>query len=106
MNDTTKPTAPSPLAGANGSVLDEVALSIKAANLIASDLHRLYTQVGDKLDYLWDAINRVRQTDESESLVKLQQRIDRLQELRRMAETGAFKLQVAQTMDAAWKRLP
>lgn len=91
---------------APASVLDEVAMSIKAANLIAGDLHTLYTQVGDKLDYLWDAISRVQQTDGSESLTKLQQRIDRLQELRRMAEAGAFKLQVARTMDEAWKRLP
>lgn len=102
----TPHTTTSGTSGKTVSAFDDAGEAIKTAKRIVSELHDLSVLQSDKLDALWDAINRVRRIDDAQELVTIQERIDRLQELRRMAECGSFMLAVNTSMDAAWRRLP
>jgi hypothetical protein len=90
----------------SAEVSDEAAAAIQSIRRLATALHQTYVATADLLDKLSDALETIRSTDNHPDISKLQRRVDRMNDLRRMAEPGSFMLEADRAMDRAWKQLP
>jgi len=88
------------------SLANEAVMAFSAIRSHAELLSEASTQIATYLDNLSHALSVLRQTDDSDDLLKLHNRVLRLYELRNQMELGGFLIQVRHVLDAAFQRLP
>jgi hypothetical protein len=93
--------------------IDATAAAIKDARLAGAALGRAGQDIAAALDTLEMNLRVISikgwfnsDLQVRSELQKLSDRIERLRELRNMAEFGAFDIQVGRVMDEAWRKLP
>lgn len=85
---------------------DQAAESILAAKRAAEDLYQLNESYREKLDILECHLRVIAKADDHDDIRVLLNRIDRMNELRRMAEVGSFMIRVQKVMSETYRRLP
>jgi hypothetical protein len=86
--------------------LDKVAEAIRDSKRLAEELYQLSQQQDDKLEELRGALLIVQSFDKSHEIVRILNQLERIHELRRMQEIGAFSLRVRTQMEISWRALP
>lgn len=104
---TSTDTQPLPPATCSvGDLIEAQAESIRGCKQSIALANACADELRDRLCAAEAALAQVMRMDDAEDLMRLQRRLDRIQELRRMMETGSLVIEGNRAMDAAWKRLP
>jgi limonene-1,2-epoxide hydrolase len=89
-----------------GAAVERTAMAIRVIKGHSAILANESEQMANWLDNIDEAFRVLRETDSSDAVRTLHERIDRLRELRNMMELGSFQIQANRAMDEAWQRLP
>ncbi|PYS47403.1 MAG: hypothetical protein DMF68_16090 [Acidobacteria bacterium] len=88
---------------------DNIAAAIRGARETAEEMVRLDKALREELDNFEAHLQTIisySKIVESPEAEKFLRRVERLRELRNMAELGSLSIEVARGMDETWRRLP
>ena len=86
--------------------IENTAAATRNAKRLGEQLYSLARQQSSMLEELTRHIMIIQRVEDPPKLRALLGRIDRLHELRRMAEYGSFQIEVARLMDELWTKIP